>query len=43
MKLFQYGVISFPKGLEKANKLWYYPIACHKVDGKSFLFTNFDQ
>lgn len=42
MKLFQYGVISFPKGLEKANELWYYPIACHKVDGKSFLFSNFD-
>lgn len=33
MKLFQYGALTFPKGQEKNDKLWYNVIAC-KGDGK---------
>ncbi len=35
MKLFQYGVITFPSGQQNSNTLCYYPIACKNVDGKN--------
>ena len=34
MKLFQYGVIMFPKGQKNSEDLWYYVMAC-KGDGKT--------
>ena len=34
MKLFQYGVVTFPSGQMNDNILLCYPIACKKVDGK---------
>lgn len=36
MILFQYGAATFAKG-NISNKLWYYPVACKKVDGKNIL------
>lgn len=36
MKLFQYGRMTFPGGLQDTSDLWLYNIACKKIDGKSF-------
>lgn len=33
IRLFQYGTVTFPKGQEQEDNLWYYPIACKRVDG----------
>ena len=39
MKLFQYGALTFPKGQEGSNELWYNIVAC-KGDGKTMRVTD---
>lgn len=43
MRWFQYGVITLPKGQDKSEKLWIYPVACRTVGGKSMYVNSFSK